>query len=151
MAKTNITDDEKSILKQYAKTSSLVLVHFKAQAILLSSKRMSDEDIADILDRKERTVILWRRNWNKTRLASIFTGHQDNSNAAKLTPTQKAEIKQTLQSPPSEIGLPKEFWEVPQLKTYVEATFGVVYESERAYHYLIDAVLEPIVQVSKHF
>lgn len=70
-------------------------------------------------------------------MASIFTGHEDNQNAGKLTKEQKQEIKEALQKPPSEYGIPKEFWDVPTLKDYVRATFGVVYESSRSYHFLL--------------
>ena len=47
------------------------------------------------------------------------------------------EIQQTLQSPPSDYGLPKEFWDVPELKTYLSTNFDTVYESNRSYHYLL--------------
>lgn len=70
-------------------------------------------------------------------MASIFTGHKDNNNAGKLTKIQLAEIQQVLQSPPTDFGLPQEFWDVPQLKQYVRAEFGVVYDSEQTYHYLL--------------
>lgn len=42
-----------------------------------------------------------------------------------------------LQQPPSAQHIPKEFWDVPSLKEYVEATFGVVYESPQSYHFLL--------------
>lgn len=128
---------EKQLLKEYAQTSSLVLVRLKAQAVLLTTKGMTPTDIGDLLDRKERTVVLWLRNWQKQRLSSIFTGHADNRNASKLTSQQLAEIQQVLQSPPSDVGLPREFWDVPQLKQYVAANFGVVYESDQSYHFLL--------------
>jgi hypothetical protein len=89
------------------------------------------------MDKKPRTVELWLRNWYDRRLGSIFTGHQDNNNAGKLTLEQKAEIQQALQSPPSDLGLPEEFWDVPQLKEYVTAQFGVVYECDQSYHFLL--------------
>ncbi len=137
MIQTNITNDEKVILKTYAKSSPLVLVRLKAQSVLLASKQMSDEDIADVLDRKTRTVSLWRRSWNIRRMASIFSGHAQNSNAAKLTKEQKQAVAKALSQPPGDYGLPKEFWDVPQLKTYVKATFGVEYQSDRAYRFLL--------------
>lgn len=137
MTKTNITLDEKEILKRYARTSPLVLIRLKSQTVLLASKQMNDEDIADVLDRSERTVAQWRRTWNKVRLASLFTGHKDNTNAAKLTRQQKAVIAEALSNPPSDYGLPRDFWDVPQLKTYVQATFGVQYESDRTYRFLL--------------
>jgi len=103
----------------------------------MSSKGMTALDIADIVERSERTVVLWLRDWYKRRLASIFTGHTGNDNAARLTKGQKDEIRQALQSPPSDFGLPKDFWDVPQLKQYVEASFGVVYDNDRSYHFLL--------------
>lgn len=42
-----------------------------------------------------------------------------------------------MQSPPSDVGLPKEFWDVPQLKQYIQVQFDVVYECEDSYHFLL--------------
>lgn len=93
--------------------------------------------IAAGFDRKPRTVGSWLKDWQTRRLASILTGHADNHNASKLTKEQRAEIRLVLQSPPSSVGLPKEFWDVPQLKAYITVKFGIVYESERTYHFLL--------------
>lgn len=95
-------------------------------------------DIAAVLDRNERTVRRWIKNFETNRLASIFSGHKDNENASKLTRTQKEEIKKILKNPPSWRGLPKEFWDVPHLKTYIFARFDIVYESDRSYHFLLE-------------
>jgi len=135
--KTNISDEEKVLLRDYAKTSPLLLIRHKAQAVLMASKVISAVDIADIVGRKERTVALWLGDWNDRRFASLFTGHKGNGNAGKLTAEQKAEVQQALQSPPYDYGLPKGFWDVPQLKQYVEASFGVQYESDKSYHFLL--------------
>jgi len=137
MSKTNITDEEKARLREYAKTSPLVLVRAKAGAILMGSKGMLPVDIGDIWDRTERTIQDWLGDWNKRRMASLFSGHQDNANAGKLTTEQRTEIKNVLASPPHEAGIPGAFWDVPKLKSYVEASFGVVYESDRSYHFLL--------------
>lgn len=132
-----LSADEKQILKNYAKTTSLILIRLKSQAILMRNRGIRFVDIADVLDRNERTIRRWIGEFADKRLASIFTGQKDNQNAAKLTREQKEEIKETLSSPPSDKGLPKEFWDIPQLKTYVKTTFKVVYESNRSYHYLL--------------
>ena len=137
MLKTKITLQEKILLRQHAKQSPLILVRSKAQAVLLWNNGVSDLAVADMVGRAERTVAKWRKSWNTQRITSLFTGHQDNDNAAKLTKTQKDEIRQTLQQPPSDLGLPKAFWDVPQLKTYVSAQFGTVYESDKSYHFLL--------------
>jgi hypothetical protein len=70
-------------------------------------------------------------------MASLFTGHEDNENAAKLTLEQKKEIETALSKSPNDYAIPASFWDVPSLKKYVQATFGVVYESTRSYHFLL--------------
>lgn len=137
MTKTNISEDERSTLVGYIKLTSIALVRFKAQAVLMAESGASAEAIAAGFDRRPRTVGSWLKDWQAKRLASIFTKHQDNNNAGKLTKEQRAEIRQVLQSPPGSVGLPKEFWDVPQLKQYITAQFGIVYESERTYHFLL--------------
>ncbi len=137
MRKIEISKEEHDLLKEHAKSSPLVLVRSKSQALLMREKGMKLEDIGDIVSREEHTVSLWMKEWNEERTASIFTGHKGNKNASKLTAEQKKEIRETLQKPPSEYALPKSFWSVPALKKYVEAEFGVVFESERSYHFLL--------------
>lgn len=138
MVQINLSDEEKQILKRYFKTTPLILIRLKSQAILLRSKSIKVADIADVLDRDTRTIERWIKDFKERRLASIFTGQKDNQHAAKLTRAQKEEIKNILSRKPSEYGLPKEFWDVPQLKKYVWIRFGVVYESERSYHFLLE-------------
>jgi transposase len=70
-------------------------------------------------------------------MASLFSGHVDNENASKLTRKQKREIRGVLKQPPSAYGLPKEFWDIPTLKTYIKAEFGIVYESVQSYHFIL--------------
>jgi transposase len=125
------------LLQAYNKTSPLVLIRFKCQAILMHSAGMAPANIGEVLSRSERAVERWLGDWATRRMASILTGHQDNNNASKLTREQLAEIRQVLASSPSEYHLPKPFWDVPSLKAYLEATFDVVYESERSYHFLL--------------
>lgn len=103
----------------------------------MREKGMKLEDIGDIVSRDEHTITRWIRDWSERRMASLFTGHQGNGNASKLTKEQRQEIKEVLEKPPSAQGLPKSFWDVPTLKTYVEARFETVYESNRSYHFLL--------------
>jgi transposase len=89
------------------------------------------------LFRGQRTIKRWIKDYSERRIASIFTGHEDNENASKLTREQKQEIADTLKKPPSEYGLPKEFWNTPALKEYVRAEFGIIYESRQSYYFLL--------------
>jgi transposase len=135
--KTKITIEKSSLLKEYLKKSSLVVIRLKCCAILSRDKGMKVEDIADIVSRDEKTISRWMKEWNDIRIASIFSGHKNNENASKLTKEQKEEIKKALEQPPSAYGIPKEFWDIPALKKYVKAEFGIAYESERSYHFLL--------------
>lgn len=98
---------------------------------------MRSSEIASSLFRDVRTIQRWLKDFSLRRMGSIFSGLANNENASKLTRTQKEEIRRTLREPPSAYGLPKEFWDVPQLKSYVKAEFGVVYESVQSYHFLL--------------
>lgn len=98
---------------------------------------MKVHDIADIVSRDEKTISGWLKDWDEKRMASIFTGHKDNQNAGKLTREQKEEIKKALAKSPSEYDIPKEFWDVPSIKEYVQTKFDIVYESVQSYHFLL--------------
>lgn len=138
MRRIDLSEAEQELLKNYWKTSPLELMRAKAQAILMRQKQMQIADIAELVFREERTIERWIQDFAERRLGSLFSGLAGNEHAAKLTREQKAEIKQILQQKPSEFGLPKEFWDVPQLKQYIWARFGTVYESERSYHFLLE-------------
>lgn len=137
MIKIELAENEKDLLKRYVKTTPLLLIRYKCQALLMRSKGMKLADIGDIVGRNENTVSRWLADWDERRIASIFTGHQDNDNAAKLTKAQREEIRAALAQPPSAYAVPQEFWDVPALKHYVEAKFGVVYESDQSYYFLL--------------
>lgn len=125
------------LLQQYGTTSCLALLRLKAHTILMWDQQMNVRGIANVIGRNPRTIQRWVKDFKDRRLASIFSGMVDNQHASKLTRAQKQEIQIILQQPPNDYGLPKEFWDVPTLKEYVRAEFGVVYESVQSYHYLL--------------
>jgi transposase len=131
----DITIQEKDLLQNHYRTCQCALIRERAHAILLSSQSRKIADIAEILLRNPETIRQWLHRFKEHRLSSIF--HEYQSNAGKLTTEQKEQIKITLSQPPSEQGLPGEFWNVTKLKKYIQATFGVIYESDRSYHYLL--------------
>lgn len=137
MLKTNITKEEKVLLRRHRKESAIELVRLKATAVLMWSNSLEDTVVADVVGRSERQVGLWRRAWNRCRMASIFSGHERNNNAGKLTKDQKAQIKEALSCPPSEYGIPKVMWDVPTLKQYVSTHFSIEYESDVSYYFLL--------------
>ncbi len=136
MRKINISTTEHNLFKKHLKTSSLSVL-LRIQALLMREKEIPIEDIGDIISRYKRTISRWFKEWEDRRISSIFSGHFGNTNSEKLTKEQRQEIKEVLQSPPSEIGLPEAFWDVPTLKNYVQTKFNVIYESDRSYHFLL--------------
>jgi transposase len=131
------TEEENILLKNYLKTSPLILIRYKCSALLMRSKGMKLADIGDIVSRDITTISRWFKDWDNRHMASIFSGHKDNNNASKLTKEQKKQIKETLRKPPSEYALTKEFWDVPTLKKYIRVTFDIIYESVQSYHFLL--------------
>jgi len=131
-SKITLTDQERYLLKQYKQTSPLKLIRRKAETLLLLEEGTAMATICRLVDRSEYTVKTWLRDWRIRRLSSIFSGHMGNSNAGKLTKEQRDEIQQVLQSPPSDFGLSKDFWDVPQLKTYTDTNFDTVYARRRS-------------------
>lgn len=138
MKSLELTKEEKEILHAHKKSSPFVLVRDKISCLLMLSEGIKVDSIANVLDRSTKTIYGWITDYENRNLSSLFTGHAGNQNAAKLTKKQKEEIAQVLKQPPSEYGLPKEFWDVPQLKEYTQAIFGVEYESRQSYHFLLE-------------
>lgn len=138
MTKVTLSTEEKAVLQRYFETSPIKLIRLKAQTIVMWAIGMKLTDIATAMFRDKRTIERWIRDFSERRTGSIFSGLVGNENAAKLTHLQKEEVQRVLKEKPSAYGLPKEFWDVPQLKKYVFARFGSVYESERSYHFLLE-------------
>ncbi len=130
----SVTKKESVTLREYYKRGPNTLVRARAHTILMSRKGADVPTISTYIEYDTKTVRQWIRAWNDTRMSSIFPGYVNNENAAKLTTEQKAEIAETLHTPD---GIPQELWDLPKLKAHVNTTFGVVYESDRSYHYLL--------------
>lgn len=131
-----LTPDEKGLLEDWRRYGPSPLIRDRALAVIINSQGKSAHFIAKILSRRNSTVYSWLRRFKRYRLSSILTRYRGNTNASKLTLNQRQQIKQVLSQPPSDYGIPKEFWQVKDLKKYIRAEFGVVYESDRSYHFL---------------
>lgn len=132
-----LSKDELILLKEYFQTSPIQLIRYKAQAIIMHTNGLGLEQISKLLFRASRTIRRWIEAFVRSKMASLFCGYVDNENAGKLTRAQKLEIKSILKGSPAEQGLPRDFWDIPQLKSYVQTRFGVVFESVQSYHFLL--------------
>ena len=103
----------------------------------MRSDGLEINQISKFVFHSERTITRWLKDFSNHRESSLFSGNIQNENASKLTREQKQEIKETLTQSPNDQGLPVEFWSVPKLREYLSAVFGVVYESDQSYHFLL--------------
>ena len=133
-----VTLEETAVLIRWKKRSdNHVLVRMKAEAILYASRGVDVGIIAEMVERTERTVLEWLAEWQATRMCSVLTGHAGNQNAAKLTRTQKEELKAILAQPPSRSGVHAEFWDVPAIREVVKILFDVEYQADSSYQLLL--------------
>ena len=131
-----ISLDEKELLLDWRRYGTSNLIRDRAHAVLLNNQGLNARKIASFLYRDYKTIRLWLKSFKERRISSLFPKYLGNTNANKLTPKQKEEIRRVLSQPPSQYGIPKEFWQVKDLKRWIKAEFGVVYESDRSYHFL---------------
>lgn len=131
-----VTADEEALLKDWHRDGTSALIRDRAHTVWLSHKGKTAAEIAAILYRRPNTVRQWLKAWGKERFSSLFTGYSGNTNADKLTPEQKQQVTRVLSQPPCDYGIPKQFWQVKDLKRWLDARFGVVYKSDRSYHFL---------------
>ena len=133
-----VTPEETAVLIRWKKRSdNHVLVRMKAEAILYASRGVDVGIIAEMVERTERTVQEWLAEWRATRMCSVLTGHAGNQNAAKLTRTQKEELKAILAQPPSRSGVHAEFWDVPTIRDVVKTLSDVEYQADSSYQLLL--------------
>jgi transposase len=137
MTDIDISTDERQLLTDYKNMAPHRLIRAKSEALLLASRHVDIGIVSEFVDREVSTVKEWIRQWRKTRMASVATGHADNLNASKLTADQHQEVLQLLAQPPSDQGLPVQFWTVPHLKNWIHTRFDVIYESASSYHLLL--------------
>ena len=137
MKTVEISPEEFRILQDYKHEGPHKLMKGKAEAILLLSRNVDIGVVAELAERTTATIKTWLQDWHEARLASIHTGHAGNLNASKLTPQQRAETIEVLQQPPSQLGLPAEFWTVPDLANWIDSHFQITYASETSYHFLL--------------
>jgi len=131
-----LTQDEEELLLEWRRSGVSSLIRDRAHSVLLNSQSRSSHSISKILYRNPDTVRNWLGRFKKQRINSLFPKYCGNNNAGKLTKTQKEKIKKVLSQSPSKYGIPKEFWQVKDLKRWIKAEFGIIYESDRSYHFL---------------
>lgn len=67
-----LSDEERQLLKDYKADAPHKLVVKKAEALLLLSRHVAPEIVAEFVDREPSTLEDWVRDWNTQRMASLF-------------------------------------------------------------------------------
>ena len=131
----HLSTEEIVLLKSHFRKSQKRLIRERAQTVLASHQGFSAYQTGKLLLRSEKTVREWVKAFHTSRISSIFPRYKGD-NAAKLTKTQKEQLKGVLSQPPGEFGIPYLFWDVSTLRSYIKAEFGVAYESDESYRLL---------------
>ena len=133
-----VAPEETAVLIRWKKrTDNYALVRMKPEAILYASEGVGLGIITKMVERSEKTIRERLAEWQDSRMCSVLTGHAGNQNAAKLTRTQKEELKTILAQPPSQTGVHAEFWDVPAIRDVVKILFDVEYQADSSYQLLL--------------
>lgn len=133
VSQVQLTDEEKEIIHGHHEKTLCEGIRLRSHTVLLADKDYTPAQIADVLFQSEQTICRTIKAFEKEGIASLFPKYLDNEHASKLTREQKKEMGEVLSKPPSEYGIPKKFWDVSSLRSYISATFGVEYRSDESY------------------
>lgn len=129
-----LTAEERQLLSRHFTKSNNASIRAKAKAVLLGGGgQFSMSQIAVVVEKSEKTVSRYLGGFLRRRMASVFSGHMGNENAAKLTKAQKQALETALAEPPSVYGLPGAFWDVPKVRSYMTASLDICYRSTESY------------------
>ncbi|MFC4715158.1 helix-turn-helix domain-containing protein, partial [Glutamicibacter bergerei] len=102
MRTPQLSDEERRLLKEYKAKAPHKLVVKKAEALLLLSRDVAPEIVAEFVDREPSTLVDWMTDWHQQRMASLLTGHAGNLNRSFLTEEQRATVNEVLSQPPGD-------------------------------------------------
>jgi transposase len=133
LSNVRLTEEEQVIIHGHHEKTLCEGIRLRSHIVLLADKGYTVAQIADVLFQSEQTICRIIKAFEKERIGSLFPKYLDNEHASKLTREQKKEIGTVLSKPPSQYGIPKGFWDVSALRSYISATFGIEYRSDESY------------------
>jgi len=133
---STVTEAEKQKLREFIKSTKDIHARDRARAVLKRMEGASRQEIAAFLEVNKDTVSNWI-TWYRQRGIEGLKSQWKGGNKYKVSPLQKQEIKRVVKkNTPRQLGIGKDFWDVPLLKRYVHKTYNVRYRSDRSYHRL---------------
>lgn len=113
--------------------------YIRVQAVLLKKQGESLERVSQITGKSIDAVKRWHAAYNKLGLNALRSHKRVSSSQAKLTLTQKEQIKHLLtEHKPPDYGYSGDFWSVSTLRQLVKDRCGISYHSEQSYYNLFD-------------
>lgn len=98
-------------------------------AVKMAYKGYLYENIGDILGVSPGYVSQWKKAYQEQGVAGLMLKYKGSKSL--LTPDERTAVLLWIQS--------QESWSVDQLKTYLETTYGVVFQSRQSYYELLAA------------
>jgi transposase len=128
-------------IRQYFSHNEEALFIHRLDILLALTQRPQEscESIASLFGTSPRSVSNWIKRLNATNdIESLRTKHRS-GRPARLSAAQKAELKQTLQSPPDKAGMSANGWNGKVLSAYIAQCYGVtlkVRQCQKLFHAL---------------
>jgi transposase len=139
-----LSEPEIGVLRRAADSTKDADERIRLQAVRLYGEGCPVNDIMDITGCGERSLRRWVRKYQDGGEENLKSKRYGNQNSAKLTPEQRAAIKEKLnhyqprQVLPSDLRVSQgEFWTVSDMRIAVKAWYGVAYQSENSYRTLL--------------
>lgn len=88
---------------------------------------VSQTDLADWYGVQRRTIYSWLMRLESRPLADAVVDADRSGRPRKLTADQRETFEETLQQPPSEVGVDASAWSPPLVQRYLRETFDVEY------------------------
>jgi putative transposase len=110
----------------------------RLQAVQLYGSGVRLSEILKVVTCGESSVRQWAQHYRQNGMEALRS-HWQGANANKLTPEQRADLRERLQTyRPVDVHLSQgQFWTVSDLRVAVQHWYGVTYQSEDSYLHLL--------------
>jgi transposase len=94
--------------------------------LFIEKEDESCDSIGALFGNSPRTVSNWINKLNKTGDLESLRDVQRLGRPSRLNDVQKSELKEVLQRPPEENGMPSNLWDGKVLSAYIEKRYGII-------------------------
>lgn len=138
-----LTEKEINTFRQAEQSTRDAYALKRLQGVRLYGSGESISNIQRVVNAAENTIRQWVMRYQREGIAGLSSQWQG-GNANKLTPAQRADLKQRIERyTPAEVIAAEarmtqnSFWTVSDFQMVIEAWYGVVYRSQNSYYHLM--------------